>query len=92
MKGQNVSVCPDNIFETAKPLKKSSLSDLYIYFTKLGVVMHYHEPECHAKRLICYIQGQAGSKGSYDQNMTVPTIFSELLILLLPAWFDSKLL
>ena len=26
----------------------------------------------------CYLQGQGHSKGSYDQNMTVSTILSEL--------------
>ena len=45
--------------------------------------MHHHELECHAKRLVCYFQGQGHSKGSYDKNMTVSTISSELLILLL---------
>ena len=38
----------------------------------------------HAKRLICYFQGQGHSKGSYNQNMTVSTISAELLIFLLP--------
>ena len=28
----------------------------------------------------CYLQGQGHSKGSYDQNMTLATIFSKLLI------------
>ena len=35
------------------------------------------------KRLVYYFQGQGHSKGSYDQNMTVSTVSSELLILLL---------
>ena len=54
------------------------------FVTKLGIVMHHDEPECHA-------QGQGHSKGSYDQNMMISTIFFELLILLLPIWFDSTL-
>ena len=62
MKGQNVSVCPDDIFKTAKH-----------FVTKLDIVMH-HQPECHAKRLVCCFQGQGHSKGSYDQNMTVSII------------------
>ena len=49
--------------------------------------MHHHELECHAKRLVCCFQGQGHSKGSYDKNMTVSTIFSELLILLQPNFF-----
>ena len=43
---------------------------------KLGIVMHHHELECHAKRFVFYFQGQGHSKGSYDQNMTVSTISS----------------
>ena len=46
--------------------------------------MHHHEPECCAKRLVHYFQGQGHSKSSYDQNMTVFSISFELLILLLP--------
>ena len=30
--------------------------------------MHHHEPECHAKRLVCYFQGQGHSKRSYDHD------------------------
>ena len=44
----------------------------------------------HAKRLVYYFQGQGLSKGSHNQNMTVPTISAELLILLLPnlvGWY-----
>ena len=52
--------------------------------TKLGIVMHHYEPGCHAKRMVCYFQGQGQNKSSYDQNLTISTISSELLILLLP--------
>ena len=75
-KGQNVNVCPDDIFQIAKHL-----------VTKLGTVMHHHKPEFSAKRSVCNFQGQGHSKGSYDQNMTVSTISSELLIPLLPNLF-----
>ena len=51
------------------------------FVTKLGVIMHHHEPECHAKLLVCYFQGQGHSKDSCDQNMTVSTTSFELLIL-----------
>ena len=62
------------------------------FFTKL-MFMHHHEPECQAKRLVCYLQGQGHSKGSYDQYMTVRIISSELLILFLPNlvwWYIIK--
>ena len=38
VKGQNVSVCPDDIFFTAEH-----------FVTKLGSVMYHHEPECMQK-------------------------------------------
>ena len=38
VKGQNVSVCPDDTLYTAKHI-----------VTKLGIVMHHHEPECMQK-------------------------------------------
>ena len=56
-KGQNISVCPDDIFQTN-----------YLFVTKFGVVIHHHEPECHAKRVVCYSQGRGHSKGSYDHD------------------------
>ena len=36
------------------------------------------------KNMFCYCQGEGHNKGSYDQNMTVSIVSSELLILLLP--------
>ena len=38
-KGQDVNVCPDDIFEITKH-----------FVFKLGIVMHHCESECHAKR------------------------------------------
>ena len=71
-KHRNVNVHLDDIFLTMEH-----------FVTKPSIVMHHLELECHAKRLVCYFQGQGHSKGSYDQNMTVSTVSSELLILLL---------
>ena len=31
--------------------------------TKLGVLMHHHGPDCHAKRLVCCLKGQGHSYG-----------------------------
>ena len=39
------------------------------------------QPECHVKRLVCYLQGQGDTEGSNNQNMTISTISAELLIL-----------
>ena len=35
-------------------------------------------------KIVFYLQGQDHSEGSYDQNMTLSAIFSELLILQQP--------
>ena len=44
------------------------------FVTKLGIVVHHHEPECHVKKMGFYLQGQGHSVGLYNQNMTVSTI------------------
>ena len=69
--------------------KFKCLSSWYVVNTKhflfkLNIVMHRYESECHAKRLICYFQGQGHCKSSSDQNMTIFTVSFEVLILLLP--------
>ena len=45
---------------------------LQSFVTKLGIVVHHHEPECPAKKMGFYRQGH--SVGLYNQNMTVSTI------------------
>ena len=57
VKGQNVNVCLDDTFYTTKH-----------FVSKLGIVMHHYESNCHAKRLICYFQGQGHCKSSYDKK------------------------
>ena len=69
MKVQNVNECLDDIFSTTEH-----------FVTNLGTVMQQHKPECHAEKIVCYLQGQGHSKGSYDKNIILSTIFSELLI------------
>ena len=44
------------------------------------MVVNQHKLECPEKRLGCCFQGH--SEGLYNQNMTVSTVFSELMILL----------
>ena len=44
----------------------------------------YHERECHGIKCGCTLQGQGHSEDSYNQNMTVSIITSELMILLQP--------
>ena len=56
------------------------------FVTKLLMMMQHHEPEYHVeeKKKACYLQGQSHSQDSYEQNMTLSAIFSELLILRQP--------
>ena len=35
--------------------------------TKVAMVMHYHGPECHARRLVCCLRLQGHSEGSYNE-------------------------
>ena len=49
---------------------------MQLFVTKLGILVHHHEPECHAKKMGFYLQGQGQghSAGLYNQNMTVSTV------------------
>ena len=62
-----VNIRVDDISSTAEP-----------FVTKLGMVMHHHGPECHAKRFLCCFQVQAHKEGSYNQ-----------IWLFLPIWLDG---
>ena len=59
--------------EPLKHLKKN-------FFTKLGMVVYYHEMECHAEKLVHYLQRQGHSEGLHNQNMTISAMSSKLLI------------
>ena len=45
------------------------------FAVKHSMVVHRHEPEYHAKKLGCCLQGQGHSEGLYDQNMTFGLYF-----------------
>ena len=42
--------------------------------------VYYHETMCHAEKLVHYLQCQDHSEGLYNQNMTISTISSGLLV------------
>ena len=44
------------------------------------LVYYYHEAACHAEKLVHYLQCQGHSKGLYNQNWTIFTISSKLLV------------
>ena len=54
------------------------------FFTKLGMVVYYHEVKCYAEKLVLYLQCQGHSEGLYKQNMTIFLISSKLLVRLQP--------
>ena len=51
-----VNVHLDGISSTAEPS-----------VTKLAMMMHHHGPECQARRLVCCLQVQGYSEGSFNQ-------------------------
>ena len=67
------------------------LNHYYYFFTKLGMVVYYHEVMCHAEKVVHYLQCQGQSKGLYNQNMTVSIIPSKLPVHLEPnlVWWYS---
>ena len=64
-------------------------STFFFVFTKLGVVVYYHEVVCHAEKLVHYLQCQGHSKALYNQNLTIFTISSEMLVRMQPNLVDS---
>ena len=63
-----------------------SLTAQPFFFTKLGMVVYYHEAMCHAEKLVHCIQYRGHSEGLYNQNMTISVASSKLL-----APFAAKL-
>ena len=63
-----VNVCPDNIFRTTEH-----------FVTKHGMVLQHCKPECHAEKLVHHVQWH-GHEGIYDQNITIFTVPSKLLV------------
>ena len=63
----------DDISSAAKPS-----------ITKLGMMMQNLGPKCHARRLVCCLQGH-GHCELIESDMTVSTISTELLIFLQPS-------
>ena len=68
-----VRLCPLSISWTAQP-----------FFSKLDVVVYYHEAMCPVEKLVYCLKCQGDSEGLYNQNMTSFTISSKLLVCLQP--------
>ena len=65
----------DDISSTAEP-----------FVTKLGIVMHHHGPECHARRLVCCLPSSGSQWRCIQSDMTFSIISVELVIFLKPKF------
>ena len=50
------------------------------FFTKFGIVLYCHEMIFHAEKFVHYFQCQGHREGLYNQNLTIFTISSKLLV------------
>ena len=73
-----MNVCPDDIFLIAEP-----------FTTKLGRVMHHYEPDCLPERLVCCLQVQGHSEGSYNQKCDFLICHLNCWSFCSWAWFDG---
>ena len=84
----SVNVCLDNVFSTCPIMSAQYLLNrstiFFFLYTKLDMVVCYHEAMCHAEKLVHYLQCQGHSEGLYNQNMTIFTISSKVLVRLQP--------
>ena len=69
--------CPENIFRTTG-----------LYATKLGLMVHHHDPECHAKSLGFYLQGQV-TVWAQILKITVSSIFPEFWTFCNQTWYSG---
>ena len=77
----SVNVCPD-IFCVSDQICSVSPEplNLFFFFTKLCIVVYYHESICHEENLIHSLQCQGNSEGLHNQDVTIFTISSKLLV------------
>ena len=78
------SVVPSMCLIVSAQYLLNSSTFFSFFFTKLGMVVHYHDAMYHAENLVHYLQCQGYSVGLYNQNMTISTISSKVLLHLQP--------
>ena len=74
-----------DIFSVSSCVYSISPEPLNHFFVciKLRIVVYYHSAMCHAEKLVHYfLQCQGHSEGLYNQNLTIFTILSKLLVCL----------
>ena len=62
-----VKVKATGMVQSCSECSSGDISTAESSVTKLGMVMHHDGPERHARRLVCYFQGQGYSGSSYNQ-------------------------
>ena len=70
----SVNVFPDDILSVCPIVSARSISPEplnHFFYTKLGIVVYYHESMCHVEKLVHYLQCQGYSEGVYNQDMTI---------------------
>ena len=81
----SVNVCPDDISVCPIMSVQHLLNhSTFFFLTKLGIVVYHHEAMCHAEKFVHYLQCQGHSEGLFNQNVTIFTISSKLLVCLQP--------
>ena len=73
-----LSVCP--IVSVQYLLNCSTI----LFYSRFGMVVYYYEAMCHAEKLVHSLQCQGHSEGFYQQNLTIFTMSSKLLVCLQP--------
>ena len=85
----HLSVChPICVSDRVCVISPKLLKHFYFCFTKLCMVVNYHEVECHEEKLVHCPQCQGHSEGLCNQNI-ISFISFKLLVCLQPKWFNS---
>ena len=87
----SVTFCPDDIFSvcpivSAQYLLNRSNTFFLSFSTTFGMVVYYHEAMCPAENLVTVFNVKVTAGGLHNQNMTIFTISSKLLVRLEPNW------
>ena len=47
-------------------LNRTTIKKIFFFFTKLGMVVYYHEMMCHVRKIVHYLQCQGHSEDLYN--------------------------
>ena len=78
-----LSVCPSVVLSICPIVSARYLQNRQPFFTRFGVVVYFHKVTCLVEKLVHYFLCRGHSKGLYNQNITIFTMSSEVLVHLL---------